>query len=192
LLGYASNAHGYRVFNNTTGLVEIAVDVTFDESNGSQGHISSDIAGNEKLPCETIKKLAIGKVRPQEKEDDEGRIWMTNGVIDRGAKVVGDKSSTQANPSTSSHPILEKVVQPQEMPSIVKDEHEIVVIEDPIEQEDDDDQIQRQPLVPHLRVHQGIQRDHPVDNILGSIRRGVITRSCLAVFFVNLLVCFLS
>jgi hypothetical protein len=44
LLGYASNAHGYRVFNNTTGLVEIAVDVTFDESNGSQGHISSDIA----------------------------------------------------------------------------------------------------------------------------------------------------
>jgi hypothetical protein len=35
LLGYASNAHGYRFFNNTTGLVEIAIDVTFDESNGS-------------------------------------------------------------------------------------------------------------------------------------------------------------
>jgi transposase InsO family protein len=34
LLGYASNAHGYRVFSNTTGLVEIAIDVTFDESNG--------------------------------------------------------------------------------------------------------------------------------------------------------------
>jgi transposase InsO family protein len=32
LLGYASNAHGYRIFNNTTSLVEIAVDVTFDES----------------------------------------------------------------------------------------------------------------------------------------------------------------
>jgi hypothetical protein len=47
LLGYASNAHGYRVFNNTTSLVEIAIDVTFDESNGSQGYISSDIAGNE-------------------------------------------------------------------------------------------------------------------------------------------------
>ena len=31
LLGYASNAHGYRVFNNTIGLVEIAIDVTFDE-----------------------------------------------------------------------------------------------------------------------------------------------------------------
>jgi hypothetical protein len=89
-----------------------------------------------------------------------------------GCKVVGDKSSTQANPSTSRHPILEEVVQPQEMPIIVEDEQEMVVSEDPLEQEDDDDQIQRQPLVPHPRVHQGIQRDHPVDNILGSIRRG--------------------
>jgi hypothetical protein len=82
LLGYASTAHGYRVFNNTTSLVEIAVDMTFDESNDSQGHISSDIARNENSPCEAIKKLAIGEVRPQEKDDDEGRIWMTNGVID--------------------------------------------------------------------------------------------------------------
>jgi hypothetical protein len=35
LIGYASNAHGYHVFNNSISLVEIAVDVTFDESNGS-------------------------------------------------------------------------------------------------------------------------------------------------------------
>jgi hypothetical protein len=54
LLGYASNVHGYRVFNNTTDLVEIAIYVTFDESNGSQGHISSDIAGNKKSPCDAI------------------------------------------------------------------------------------------------------------------------------------------
>jgi len=31
-------------------------------------------------------------------------------------------------------------------------------------------------------VNQSIQRDHPVDNILGSIRRGVTTRSRLASF----------
>jgi hypothetical protein len=36
--------------------------------------------------------------------------------------------------------------------------------------------------VPHPRVHHTIQRDHPVDNILGSIQRGVITRSRLASF----------
>ena len=33
LLGYTSNEHAYRVFNKTSGRVEIAVDVTFDESN---------------------------------------------------------------------------------------------------------------------------------------------------------------
>jgi hypothetical protein len=143
LLGYASNAHGYRVFNNTTGIVDIAIDVTFDESNGSQGHISSDIVGNEKSPCEAIKKLAIGEVRPQEKDDDKGTIWMTNEVIDMGAKVVGDKSSIQANTSTSSHPILEEVCQPQEMPTIVEDKPKVVVSEVPIEQENDDGQIQR-------------------------------------------------
>jgi transposase InsO family protein len=35
-LGYGSNEHAYRVFNKTSGRVKIAVDVTFDESNGSQ------------------------------------------------------------------------------------------------------------------------------------------------------------
>ena len=35
LLGYRSNEHAYHVFNKTFGRVEIAVDVTFDESNGS-------------------------------------------------------------------------------------------------------------------------------------------------------------
>ena len=31
MLGYGTNEHGYRVFNKTTDLIEIAVDVTFDE-----------------------------------------------------------------------------------------------------------------------------------------------------------------
>jgi hypothetical protein len=35
---------------------------------------------------------------------------------------------------------------------------------------------------PHLRVHQTIQRDHPVDNILGDIKKGVTTRSRVANF----------
>src|SRR5438128_5442021 len=42
--------------------------------------------------------------------------------------------------------------------------------------------IQREQDVPHPRVHQSVQRDHPVDNILGSIQRGVTTRLRLAIF----------
>jgi hypothetical protein len=48
--------------------------------------------------------------------------------------------------------------------------------------EEDDGPIQRRVQVPHPRVHHSIQRDHPVDNILGSIRRGVTTWSRLASF----------
>jgi hypothetical protein len=59
LLGYVSNAHGYRVFNKTTGVVEIEVDVTFDESNGSQGHVANELTGNEVPPYEAIKKLPM-------------------------------------------------------------------------------------------------------------------------------------
>jgi hypothetical protein len=57
--------------NNSIGLVEIVVDVIFDEYNGSQGHASSDVVGNEVIPCKAIKKLTNGEVKPQEKDDDE-------------------------------------------------------------------------------------------------------------------------
>jgi hypothetical protein len=35
---------------------------------------------------------------------------------------------------------------------------------------------------PHPRVHQAIQRDHPVNSILGDIHKGVTTRSWVAHF----------
>ena len=52
MLGYGSNAHAYRVFNKTSGGVEIAKDVTFDESNGSQEQIDPTFVEKEALPCE--------------------------------------------------------------------------------------------------------------------------------------------
>jgi hypothetical protein len=36
---------------------------------------------------------------------------------------------------------------------------------------------------PHPRVHQIVQRDEPMDNILGDIKKGVTTRSCVANFY---------
>jgi hypothetical protein len=35
----------------------------------------------------------------------------------------------------------------------------------------------------HPRVPQNVQRDHPVDNILGDIEKGVTIRSCVANFY---------
>ena len=78
LLGYGSNEHAYHVFNKTMGRVEVTVDVTFDESNGSQveqvdSSVDSSVVGKEDPPCEAIKQMAIGDIRPQEDQatDDE-------------------------------------------------------------------------------------------------------------------------
>jgi hypothetical protein len=93
-------------------------------------------------------------VKSQEKDDDEGRIWMTNRVVDGSARVVGENPSIQANPSSSRHPILEEELPLQDMPTIVENEQEEVASEEEaIEQDEQDDQIQRHSLVPHPRVH---------------------------------------
>ena len=45
----------------------MAVDVTFDESNGSHvEQVDSSVVRNEEPPCEAIKQLSIGDIRPQE------------------------------------------------------------------------------------------------------------------------------
>jgi hypothetical protein len=49
------------------------------------------------------------------------------------------------------------------------------------EDKEDDQKIQGQ-RPPHPRVHQAIQRDHPVNSILGDIHKGVTTRSRVAYF----------
>jgi hypothetical protein len=47
---------------------------------------------------------------------------------------------------------------------------------------DEDEQEIQDQRPPHPRVHQAIQRDHPVNSILGDIQRGVTTRSRVAHF----------
>jgi hypothetical protein len=47
-------------------------------------------------------------------------------------------------------------------------------VDAPQVEDDDDGPIQPQSQVPHPRVHRSVQQDHPVDNIFGSIQRGVL------------------
>jgi hypothetical protein len=73
LLGYGLNEHAYCVFNLSTGRTEITVDMMFDESNCSQvEQVDLDVVEKEELPCEAIKQMATGDVRPVEatKEED--------------------------------------------------------------------------------------------------------------------------
>ena len=69
MLGYGSNAYAYRIFNKTTGYVEIARDMTFDESNGSKvKQVDPNVLGDKEIPSEAIKKMPIGEIKPLEQQ----------------------------------------------------------------------------------------------------------------------------
>src|SRR5664279_591668 len=65
-VGYATNAHAYRVYNKSTGQVEEAIDVRFDEDTGSQGgRIDHDVVGDA-IPPIAIRRMGIGEIIPIE------------------------------------------------------------------------------------------------------------------------------
>jgi hypothetical protein len=72
LLGYDSNAKAYRVFNKSSGLVEVSSDVVFDETNGSpREQVELDDIDEDDVPTATMRTMAIGDVRPQEQQEQD-------------------------------------------------------------------------------------------------------------------------
>jgi transposase InsO family protein len=70
LLGYDSNTRAYRVFNKSTGLVEVSCDIVFDETNGSQvEQVDLDELDDEEAPCVVLRNMSIGDVCPKEFEE---------------------------------------------------------------------------------------------------------------------------
>jgi hypothetical protein len=70
LLGYDSNTRAYRVFNKSTGLVEVSCDIVFDETNGSQvEQVDLDELDDEEAPCIALRHMSIGDVCPKESEE---------------------------------------------------------------------------------------------------------------------------
>jgi hypothetical protein len=70
LLGYDSNTRAYRVFNKSTGLVEVSCDIVFDETNGSQvEQVDLDELDDEEALCITLRNMSIGDVCSQEPEE---------------------------------------------------------------------------------------------------------------------------
>jgi hypothetical protein len=69
LLGYDPNTRAYRVFNKSTGLVEVSCDIVFDETNGSQvEQVDLDELDDEEAPCVALRNMSIGDVCPKESE----------------------------------------------------------------------------------------------------------------------------
>jgi hypothetical protein len=161
LLGYDSNTRAYRVFNKSTGLVE---DIVFDETNGSQvEQVDLDELDDEEAPCVALRNMSIGDVCPKESEEP--------------TKAQDQPSSSnQASPPTQDEDQAQdnKDEDQEDEPHQEEDNDQGGDDHDKDKEDEQENQGQRPP---HPRVHQAIQRDHPVNSILGDIHKGVTTRS---------------
>ena len=157
------------------------MDVTLDESNGSQGHFDPNLVKNEAPPCEVIKKLVIGEVKPREDDDDDEdqpRVVAPVGNTTHnmpsqqdgdGELRLDDHPSMFDNPSPSRSAQQEELqvqINKITLQSRYVDEGVPSSPQDQQDDHEDSEPIQRQRDTPHPRVHQTIQRHHPVDNIL--------------------------
>jgi hypothetical protein len=169
LLGYDSNTRVYRVFNKSTGLVEVSCDIVFDETNGSQvEQVDLDELDDEEAPCVVLRNMSIGDVCPKESEEPT-------------QAQDQQSSSIQASPPTQD----EEQAQEEED----EDQDDEPPQEEDIDQGGDDENKDKEDeqeiwdqRPPHPRVHQVIQRDHPVNSILGDIHKAVTIRSRVAHF----------
>jgi hypothetical protein len=163
LLGYDSNTRAYRIFNKSTGLVEVSCDIVFDETNGSQvEQVDLDELDDEEAPCVALRNMSIGDMCPKEPEKPTQAQDQPS-------------SSVQASPPTQDEDQAqedEDEDQDDELPQ----EEDIDQGEDEDNDDKEDDQEIRDQRPPHPRVHQAIQRDHPINSILGDIHKGVTTR----------------
>jgi hypothetical protein len=159
--------------------------VTFDESDGSQKEqVNAEILGKEEPSHQVIKKLATGEVIPVEDEDDDVHVQIPH---DPNMHHGSTNAHGDASTSRRGHDSREQASQdsPQAQGDNQGGDQENQDLDPPINQDnedEDDGPIQTRSTIPHPRVHQSIQRDHPVDSILGDIQRGITTRSRLVAF----------
>jgi hypothetical protein len=164
LLGYDSNTRAYRVFNKSTGLVEVSCDNVFDETNGSQvEQVDLDELDDEEALCIMLRNMSIRDVCPKESEEPPQAQDQLS-------------SSMQASPPTQDEEHVQDDEDQEDEPPQEEDNDQ-----GGDEDKEDDQEVQGQ-IPPHPRVHQAIQRDHPVNSILGAIHKGVTTRSRVAHF----------
>jgi transposase InsO family protein len=169
LLGYDSNTRAYRLFNKSIGLVEVSCDIVFDETNGSQvEQVDLDELDDEEAPCIALRNMSIGNVCPKESEELP--------------QAQGQPSSfIQASPPTQDEELAQED-EDQDQDDEPAQEEDIDQGGDEDDQDKEDDQEIQSQRPPHPRGHQSIQRDHPVNSILGDIHKGVTTRSRVAHF----------
>jgi cobalamin biosynthesis protein CobT len=128
--------------------------------------VDLDELDDEEAPCVALRNMSIGDVCPKESEEPTQAQDQSS-------------SSMQASPPTQDEEQAQDDEDQEDGPPQEEDNNQ-----GGDEDKEDDQKVQGQRL-PHLRVHQAIQRDHPVhkeDSILGDIHKGLTARSQVAHF----------
>jgi hypothetical protein len=75
---YDSNTKAYRVFNKSSGLVEVSSDVVFDETNGSpREQVDLYDIDEDEVSTTSMRTMAIGDARPQELQEQDQPSFST-------------------------------------------------------------------------------------------------------------------
>jgi hypothetical protein len=144
----------------TTSCVKTTCDTVFDETNGSQKEqVDLDLIDDEEAPYHALQRMVIDDVRLQDPSNQ----------------------SQEITPNDTT-PLTQGLDQNEYED---KDEHQDQVQEESNDQAGDEDDGDKEGP-PHSRVRHNVQRDYLIDNILGDIEKGVTTRSCVTIFFVNI------
>jgi hypothetical protein len=144
----------------------------FDETNGSQvEQVDLDELDDEEAPCAALRNMSIRDVYPKEFEEPP---------------------QTQDQPSSSNQAPPPTQYEEQALGDEEEDQEDEPPQEEANDQggdnedkdKEDEQEVQGQ-RPPHPRVHQEIQRDHPVNSILGDIHKGVLL-GLESLIFVNI------
>jgi hypothetical protein len=136
--------------------------IVFDETNGSQvEQVDLDELDDEEAPCIVLRNMSIGDVCPKESEEPTQAQDQSS-------------SSNQASPPTQDEEQAQDDEDQEDEPPQEEDTDQGG--DESNENKEDDQEIQGQ-RPPQPRVHQAIQRDHPINSILGDIHKAVTTRS---------------
>jgi hypothetical protein len=131
----------------TIGCVETTCVVVFDEPNDSQKEqVYLDLVDDEEAPCVTLQRMTIDDVKSQD-----------------------PSNQPQKTSSNDTTPLIQGLDQDNHEED---DEPNDQGQEESNDQGGDEDDGDKGEAPPHPRVCQNIQRDHPVNNILGDIKKG--------------------
>jgi hypothetical protein len=129
--------------------------------------VDLDELDNEEALCVSLRNMSIGDVCLKESKEPTQAQDQSS-------------SSNQASPPTQDENQAQDDEYQEDEPPQEEDNDQGG--DDNDKDKEDDQEIQGQ-RPPHPRVHQAIQRDHPVNSILGDIHKGVTTGSRVAYFY---------